>query len=216
MSRPHVYEHANPLFVHAVRQHGNAPTVLDVGCWNGALGRELIQSCGAVVDGIERDAMQAEYALSAGYRRVEVIDLNEPLDYLVPQGYDFILFGDILEHLLQPKDVLATISRRGKPEARILVSLPNIAFITNRLSHLLGKWDYKDYGILDRTHLRFFTKRTMLALLEEAGLRVLRVDGYVGLHRHPWFIREPLRMLGRVWPSLFAIQIVLEAEILPQ
>ncbi|TLX20896.1 class I SAM-dependent methyltransferase [Thermomonas fusca] len=214
VSKPHVYEHANPLFVRAVSRHSKVPVILDVGCWNGTLGRELIRSCGAVVDGIERDAMQAEQALGTGYRRVEIVDLNEPLDDSACQEYDFILFGDILEHLLQPKDVLAAISRRGKPEARILVSLPNIAFIANRLSHLLGNWDYKDYGILDRTHLRFFTKRTMVALLEGAGLRVVRVDGYVGLHRYPWFIREPLRMLGRTWPSLFAIQIVLEAELM--
>jgi hypothetical protein len=52
----------------------------------------------------------------------------------------------------------------------------------------------------------------MVALLESSGLRVTRVEGYVGLHRHPWFVREPLRFLGRVWPSLFAIQIVLTAE----
>jgi len=51
----------------------------------------------------------------------------------------------------------------------------------------------------------------MVQLVESAGLRVVRIDGYVGLHKHPWFVREPLRWLGRAWPSLFAIQIVLEA-----
>ncbi len=209
---PHVYEHANPLFVRAVLRHGKAPVVLDVGCWNGVLGRKLIRSCGAIVDGMERDPGRADEARAAGYRRVDVIDLNGPLTDAGNRDYDFILFGDILEHLLRPEEVLAELSRRIKPGGRILVSLPNIAFIVNRLTHLLGRWDYQDYGILDRTHLRFFTKRTMLELLGSADLRVVRVDGYVGLHRHPWMVREPLRLLGRLWPSLFAVQIVLEAE----
>jgi 2-polyprenyl-3-methyl-5-hydroxy-6-metoxy-1,4-benzoquinol methylase len=145
-------------------------------------------------------------------RRVDVADLDGALPPADGAQYDILLFGDVLEHLVHPERVLATLLPRLKPGGRVLVSLPNIAFVVNRLTHLLGRWDYRDYGILDRTHLRFFTRRTMVALLESSGLRVTRVEGYVGLHRHPWFVREPLRFLGRVWPSLFAIQIVLTAE----
>lgn len=207
-----VYAHANPVFVRAVGAQGGAPLVLDVGCWNGTLGRTLIRECGAVVDGIERDAEQAATALNNGYRAVEVIDLDRELPAESDRRYDFILFGDVLEHLVHPDAVLAAISRRLKPGGRVLVSLPNIAFAGNRVSHLLGRWDYRDYGILDRTHLRFFTKRTMIELVQGAGLRVTRSEGYVGLHDYPWIVREPLRWLGRLWPSLFAIQIVLDAE----
>lgn len=208
-----VYAHANPMFVRAVAAHGRAPVVLDIGCWNGTLGRVLIRDCGATVDGIERDPAQAAQARAQGYRRVDVADLDR--DTLPPADgapYDFLLFGDVLEHLVQPERVLAGLVPRLKPGGRVLVSLPNIAFAANRLTHLLGRWDYKDYGILDRTHLRFFTKKTMAAFVESAGLRVTQVEGYVGLHQYPWIVREPLRFLGRVWPSLFAIQIVLTAE----
>lgn len=214
---PDVYSHANPVFVRAVAAHGDAPTVLDVGCWNGTLGHALVCECGAIVDGIERDAEQAATARASGYRVVDVADLDHAdLDRALPdtgnRTYDFILFGDVLEHLVHPEAVLAALSRRLRPDGRVLVSLPNIAFAANRLSHLLGYWDYKDYGILDRTHLHFFTKRTMRQLVEGAGLRVTHVEGYVGLHHYPWIVREPLRLLGRIWPSLFAIQIVLRAE----
>ncbi|MBF6025870.1 class I SAM-dependent methyltransferase [Lysobacter niastensis] len=206
-----VYAHANPVFVRAVRAHPGRAEVLDVGCWNGTLGRMLVQESQAIVDGIERDAVQAEHARAAGYRRVDVADLDRGVPPADGRSYDFLLFGDVLEHLVHPERVLGDLVPRLKPGGRALLSLPNIAFAANRLTHLLGRWDYKDYGILDRTHLRFFTKDAMVALAEGAGLRVVRIDGYVGLHRYPALIREPLRWLGRTWPSLFAIQIVLEA-----
>lgn len=208
---PDVYSHANPIFVREVASHGSMPIVLDVGCWNGTLGRTLIRECGAIVDGIERDADQAATARAIGYRVVDIADLDSKIPEAGERSYDFILFGDVLEHLVHPSTVLANISRRLKPGGRVLVSLPNIAFVGNRLSHLLGRWDYSDYGILDRTHLRFFTKQTMIQLVEGVGLCVTHVDGYVGLHKHPWIVREPLRFLGSLWPSMFAIQIVLNA-----
>jgi 2-polyprenyl-3-methyl-5-hydroxy-6-metoxy-1,4-benzoquinol methylase len=207
-----VYSHANPLFVREIAALGGRAFVLDVGCWNGTLGRLLIREYGAIVDGIEQDAEQAATARAYGYRVVDVADLNLGIPDLGDRTYDFILFGDVLEHLVHPDVVLTAISSRLNCEGRVLISLPNIAFAGNRLSHLFGRWDYRDYGILDRTHLRFFTKRTMIKLVEGAGLRVTSVNGYVGLHKYPWIVREPLRLLGRVWPKLFAIQIVIGAE----
>lgn len=210
----HVYEHANPWFIRAVALRREPAIVLDVGCWNGTLGRRLIESCNAIVDGIERDPSQAEEARKKGYRRVDVLDLNAPLPNEKNHSYDFVLFGDVIEHLLYPDKVLSELSKRVKLGGRVLISIPNIAFVANRLSHLCGKWDYEDYGILDRTHLHFFTKRTMLKLLEGANLRIVRVNGYVGLHQYPWIVREPLRLFARLWPSMFAIQIVFEAELI--
>lgn len=206
-----VYAHANPFFVQAVRAYTGQAEVLDVGCWNGTLGRVLMRDGNVVIDGIERDAEQANAALAAGYRHVDITDLDRGVPAANGCTYDFLLFGDVLEHLVRPECVLAELVTRLRPGGRAILSLPNIAFVGNRLTHLLGRWDYKDYGILDRTHLRFFTRGSMVALAEGAGLRVLRIDGYVGLREHPWIVREPLRWLGRIWPSLFAIQIVLEA-----
>lgn len=206
-----VYAHANPVFVRVVRAHGGRPEVLDVGCWNGTLGRTLVRDANAIVDGIERDKEQAQHARDNGYRRVDVADLDRGVPPAEGRTYDFVVFGDVLEHLVHPEQVLNALTSRLKPGGRVIVSLPNVAFVANRLTHLLGRWDYKDYGILDRTHLRFFTKRSMVSLIEGAGLSVVRIDGYVGLYKYPWLVREPLRWLGRTWPSLFAIQIVLEA-----
>lgn len=209
--RKDVYAHANPIFLRAVTQRGGVPVVLDVGCWNGSFGRLLLRNCDAIVDGIECDADQAAIAQAAGYREVEIIDLNGPIPKAAGVRYDFILFGDVLEHLVHPEVALSALIRRLAPGGRILLSMPNIAFVGNRVSHLLGQWNYRNYGILDRTHLRFFTRRTMIDLVENAGLAVQRVEGYVGLHDYPWFLREPFRFLGRVWPSMFAVQIVIDA-----
>lgn len=207
-----VYAHANPVFVREVAQLEGVPVVLDVGCWNGTLGKVLMRECRAVVDGIEREPTQAQRARDNGYRHVLLADLDADLPASAIGVYDVLLFGDVLEHLVHPERVLAAMLPSLKPGGRVLASLPNIAFAVNRVTHLLGRWDYKDYGILDRTHLRFYTKRTMIALFEEAGLRVSRVEGYVGLHQYPWVVRAPLRALGHLWPSLFAIQIVLVGE----
>jgi SAM-dependent methyltransferase len=208
---PDHYAHANPHFVEAVARHDRGPLVLDVGCWNGTLGRVLIERCGAIVDGVERDAGQATIARAAGYRTVHVLDLNQgSLDEL-PGGYDFILCGDVLEHLIDPARVLARLTPHLAAAGVVLVSLPNIAFLAYRLSHLLGRWNYADHGIMDRTHLRFFTLDTMRGLMQDAGLDVEWTRGYVGLNNYPAIVRIPLRWLGKVWPSMFAIQIVMGA-----
>lgn len=204
------YDHANAIFADALKADGRSGlAVLDVGCWNGALGRKLKAQLNVVIDGIERDASQAASARENGYRNVHVLDLNRQSIKVVNCRYDYVLFGDVLEHLLEPDAVLRESRTLLAEGGKTLVSMPNIAFLGCRLSHLLGKWDYADYGILDRTHLRFYTRGTMLALMEDCGFRVEWLHGYVGLSGYPWYVRRPLRWLGRVWPTLFAIQIVL-------
>jgi 2-polyprenyl-3-methyl-5-hydroxy-6-metoxy-1,4-benzoquinol methylase len=203
------YTHANPFFVKAVRESPTAkPVILDVGCWNGTLGRALASTRDLIVDGIERNSDQAEHARRAGYRTVHLLDLNRDTIRAAGDRYDFILFGDVLEHLLDPSEVLRASRDLIAPGGKVMVSLPNIAFLTSRLNLLLGRWNYAEYGIMDRTHLKFFTRRTMIQMLQEAGYRVEWSRGYVGLSGYPWIVREPLRWLGSAWPSMFAIQLV--------
>ena len=174
-----VYAHAKPGCVRALREGV---------CWNGTLGRTLVRDANAVVDGIERDAVQAQHARDKGCRHVDVADLDLAVPPADGRTCDFLLFGDVLEHLVYRDQLLDGLTPRLKPGGRAILSLPDVANAATRLTHLLGSWGYKDYGILGHTHPRFFT-----------------------LHKCPRLIREPLRWLGRAWPSLFAIQIVLEA-----
>lgn len=203
------YTHANPFFVEAIRAAWRPGlSVLDVGCWNGALGRALADLQDLVIDGIERDSGQAELARYSGYRTVHCMDLDRDRLDMIGGRYDFVLFGDVLEHLLDSSATLRAARELLAPKGHVLVSVPNVAFAICRLQHLLGRWDYVDYGILDRTHLRFFTRRTLIKMLIECGYELEWCKGYVGLSSYRWLVREPLRWLGKVWPSLFAIQLV--------
>src|SRR5205823_7166679 len=87
-------------------------------------------------------------------------------------GFDAIVCADVLEHLRDPAAALAAVRHALAPDGEVVISIPNVAHLWVRLSLLAGRFDYAERGILDRTHLRFFTRRTLLALLARAGLAV--------------------------------------------
>ena len=100
-----------------------------------------------------------------------VADLDQAAPRL--QGtFDAIVYGDVLEHLNDPLPILVGLNLALAVGGRVIVSVPNVAHLWVRLSLLLGRWDYADRGILDRTHLRFFTRRSFAAFLRDAGLSV--------------------------------------------
>jgi 2-polyprenyl-3-methyl-5-hydroxy-6-metoxy-1,4-benzoquinol methylase len=150
---------------------GRGRRLLDVGAADGLLSRHLTQR-GWKVTGIEADAALAA-AGSAHCERMLVADLNRgvpPLD----GEFDAIVCGDVLEHLADPATALAALLGSLAPGGEIVVSVPNVAHLWIRLSLVAGRFDYAERGILDRTHLRFFTERTLDALLRGAGLTVER------------------------------------------
>jgi SAM-dependent methyltransferase len=94
---------------------------------------------------------------------------------LFKNRFDVIIYADVLEHLKNPKDVLVSLNQNLAPNGIVIISLPNIANFYCRIQLLLGRFNYQDRGIFDRTHLRFFTRKTFRAFLEEAGLEVLEL-----------------------------------------
>ncbi len=89
---------------------------------------------------------------------------------------DTILCLDVLEHLVNPAALLAEAHKALRPGGRLVASIPNVRHHSVVWPLLLGRWDYADSGVLDRTHLRFFVRKTAAALLEEAGFTILRVE----------------------------------------
>ncbi len=83
---------------------------------------------------------------------------------------------DVLEHLPDPERALAAARRLLRPGGRLFVSVPNVANLTVRLSLLFGRFEYGDRGIMDRTHLRFFTRKSALRMVRGAGFEVLRKE----------------------------------------
>lgn len=166
---------ADPYSSHSVilgwLGEGRGRRLLDVGAADGLLSRHLTAS-GWKVTGIEADPTMAA-AGAAHCERMLVADLNRGVPALDGQ-FDAIVCGDVLEHLADPLRALRPLLGSLAGGGRVVVSVPNVAHLWVRLSLLAGRFDYADRGILDRTHLRFFTRRTLDAFIAEAGLRVLR------------------------------------------
>lgn len=195
--------------------------VLDVGCASGYLGGPLTES-GCTVVGFERDPRAA--AIARGRCACVVIgDFASEADRAVlPRDFDFVLMGDVLEHLADPWAALRAVHDLLAPGGRALVSLPNVAAWPVRLALLRGRFEYVEFGILDRTHLRFFTRESAHALARDAGFMVEH-EHLVHLEREPGLLRRALprlthvvdRGLVRASPGLFAQQFVLRLRPLP-
>lgn len=192
-------------------------TVLDVGCARGYLGCYLRQHKQARVWGIEPYAQAAADALaSGGYEQVVVAPVESALvsPELAGKQFDVILLADVLEHLSSPDMVLNTLTTYTGSNGMIVVSLPNVAHYSVRLSLLFGKWTMRDSGIMDRTHLHFYTQKTMRNLLEQHGWSIDRMQPRGDIER--WFERLGFGWLGRVilswFPGWWAVQFVLVAR----
>jgi len=166
------------------REAPAARSVLDVGCGRGRLGG-AIRKLGFGVTGIERhgDALQMARQRLDEVLAADLADEEAVAAALGGRRFDVMLFADVLEHVADPLRVLRRYRRFLAPGGRVVISLPNIASWDRRLALLVGRFDYADSGVMDRTHLRFFTFRTAQILVREAGLAVLAVDHAPGIVR---------------------------------
>lgn len=151
--------------------------ILDLGCGSGALGAFLAEHKQCVCDGVTLSQEEARHA-APFYRHVHVADLEDcDLDQLFGEArYDYIVCADVLEHLRQPERVLAACRKRLTPEGRLLISVPNAGYSGLVAELLHGEFRYREEGLLDRTHLRFFTRRSLSRFLAEQGWQVDDID----------------------------------------
>ena len=210
--------------------------VLDVGC-GFATTSQHIQKLGNRVSGVESNSDAIRVART---RIAEVIeaDLQE---FATDRKFDAIIFADVLEHLPWPVGVLRRYTSMLKDGGSVIVSLPNVGLWSVRLGLLFGRFHYDDTGVLDRTHLRFFTRANALEMLRAANLEVVRRTYNPGLARplvplakkmlggrdggDPSAILEskpyrtylktvyPIeRAVARLWPGMLAFQMIFEAQ----
>lgn len=151
--------------------------ILDLGCGSGALGAFLAEHKQCVCDGVTLSQEEARHA-APFYRHVLVADLEDcDLDQLFGDArYDYIVCADVLEHLRQPERILAACRKRLTPEGRLLISVPNAGYSGLVAELLHGEFRYREEGLLDRTHLRFFTRRSLSRFLAEQGWQVDDID----------------------------------------
>jgi SAM-dependent methyltransferase len=213
--------------------------VLDVGC-GFATTSQYIQELGNRVTGIESSTEAVAVARSRIGAVMEA-DLQQ-CDLAGLPRFDVIIFADVLEHLAWPIGVLRRYLPLLRDGGSVIVSLPNVGLWSVRLGLLFGRFHYDDTGVLDRTHLRFFTRRSALELLRAAGLKPVRRMYNPGLARpfvplakrliggggdahDPSAILESTpyklylqtvypaeRWIARLWPGMLAFQMIFEAR----
>ena len=217
----HYRTHRDPKSSHQqiariVRRLGATP-VLDVGAAQGIIG-QLVGGAGLVLDAVEPNAGWAERARPF-YRTVHASTIEDAP--LAPGSYRVVVCGDVLEHTVDPVAVLGELRRVATPDAVFVISLPHVAHLAVRLLLLLGRFPKMERGILDRTHLHFFTRDTAEDLLRAGGLRVARAYPTGIPLDELWPGGEgsaPYRLLQRIqWaalrlaPRLFAFQWIFVA-----
>jgi 2-polyprenyl-3-methyl-5-hydroxy-6-metoxy-1,4-benzoquinol methylase len=188
---------------------GTRLRVLDVGAATGYIGEAIREGRLAELAGVETDE-QARAAL-----RYDAV--FKTLDE-AGTGYDLGLLLDVIEHTSDPRATLVATASRLRPGGTLLVSVPNVAHWSVRFALLFGRFEYKSSGILDRTHLHFFTRRSFLRTLREAGLEIEGESFAIAPVELvlPWIVKVPgwglFRALRRgfawLWPGLLAFQLL--------
>jgi len=190
--------------------------LLDAGAAGGHLGRAVRPRC-SYLAGVEPDPDLPDGARE-GYDEWRATDLAACGSWSEP--FDVVVFADVLEHVARPEEVLARARGWLRDGGRLFVSLPNVANVTVRGALLLGRFSYAERGILDRTHLRFYTRKTARRLIEDSGFVVRSVVATAMPYELAFpsargaaraLMRSFATASARLWPTLFGYQFVFEA-----
>jgi 2-polyprenyl-3-methyl-5-hydroxy-6-metoxy-1,4-benzoquinol methylase len=193
--------------------------VLDVGAASGTLARMCVGS-GYVMRGIEPNANWLGSSRNL-YSEVYEASLEQTPDAYL-EGHDAVVCGDVIEHLVEPEKQLQRLVMLQPDHCMFIISVPNIANLWVRLNLLFGRFEYADKGILDRTHLHFYTRKSFLSLLQGAGLEVkkLKVTPIPLDLAAPTMFQNQLgsgvialfARLAQWWPTMLAYQFVVKAH----
>jgi glycosyltransferase involved in cell wall biosynthesis len=188
--------------------------ILDLGCSSGLLS-ERLRKMGHHITGVDVNEFD-------GVReRTDVFvqaDLNEGIPAKVGSGFNVVLLADVLEHVMNPGNLMNQVRETLAPSGTALLCVPNIAHWYPRFRSTLGVFDYDQRGILDSTHLRFFTRRSLIKLLKRSGFAIRRIEP-IGLPFDALGVEgtraKTIRLLDRffsnLWPTMFSYQFIVEA-----
>ncbi len=193
--------------------------ILDLGCSSGLLA-ERLRAMGHHVTGVDVAELDGVGERTSAFYKA---DLNEGIPPEVGSDFDLVLAADVLEHLADPGALMAQIRNVLSPEGTAIFCVPNIAHWYPRFRVTLGMFDYDQRGILDATHLRFFTRRSIKKLVERQGFTIRRMEP-VGLPLDALGVDSGTSKLVRLadhfllglWPTLFGYQFIIEAAPTPQ
>ncbi|HXE53122.1 MAG TPA: class I SAM-dependent methyltransferase [Tepidisphaeraceae bacterium] len=220
---PHYRLHRDPRSSHqqiaTLVESLKLSPILDVGAAQGMLG-ERLQNTGLVADAVEASVDWANLARPFYRNTWASIVEDAPLP---DHEYRLVVCADVLEHTPDPLAVLKRLRQAATDDATFIISLPNVAHLAVRLMLLFGYFPKMERGILDRTHLQFFTKDTARDLLAEAGLRIesVRATGVPldevwknGEGKLPFRVAQKMQHVALdVAPRLFGMQWVMVARV---
>lgn len=201
------------------RMVGDSRRVLEIGCGYGVISRQLAEAQHCTVVGVEYDPDSAEHA-RPWLQQLVVGDLEQP-DWCkeISGKFDVVLAADVLEHLREPRKLLIQLRSMLHDEGELLVSIPNIGHAGPIAELLDGRFTYRPTGLLDETHLRFFTWRSFEALLNECGFEVsarktVNSPAAIGQFAESWSRLAPvLKAILSGHPTAKVFQYVLSARV---
>lgn len=185
--------------------------VLDIGCGSGKLANILTIWKKCRVYCIDKDPIISSFARGKCLDVLNVDIENTQLPY--EKGYfDRIIIGNVLEHMIEPEQVLMLLKKYLKKDGLLIYSVPNIVNWHSRMMIFLGKFDYEDGTVFERSHLRFFTLRSAIGLAIDSGYSIIWLDVTPSIY----FYKEKLNFLwywiAKAWKNLFSDEFIIIAK----
>jgi 2-polyprenyl-3-methyl-5-hydroxy-6-metoxy-1,4-benzoquinol methylase len=198
----------------------SAKKVLDVGCSTGALGADIKEKTGAKVYGIELSREMGGVAST----RIDKVFIGDASELIIKNlidldlRFDTVIFSDILEHLIDPWQVVSKINNYLEPDGIIIASIPNIRFYNSIFNLVVkGYWPYRNRGIHDKSHLRFFTLKNINDLFFKSGFKIKKINTNYRIIEKPHFLNRFAKFISipGIKPFL-AYQYIVCAERIPE
>lgn len=193
--------------------------VLEIGCATGYFSKELVKR-NCEVWGVEIDKKAAKIA-KRYLKEIFIGDVDDIGESTFRKNFfDYILLQDVLEHIVYPEKVMRKIKPYLKNGGKIIISTPNFSHISILLSLFTGDFYYNDKGLMDKTHVHFFTEKSLKKMLQEEGFKITKIDYSADFGQIP-FLGRYLRYLPKIFQykitrtfnKFLAVQIILVLEI---
>lgn len=191
----------SPTQQEIIRVVGNGKTILEIGSSTGYMTSAFLEN-GCTVDVVEIDQKAARKIPHQARKVLNYSIENSKIEEYLSSDYDFIIMADVLEHLVNPHEVLRRLFKLARPQTKLLVSVPNVAsWAMRKKLFFKGDFEYQDSGILDKTHLHFYTVATLPKILRESGWQTEQLIGTI--KRAPGdMILQKIWLLGFLYHKL--------------
>lgn len=187
--------------------------VLEIGCGQGNFGKGLKLKYQCSVTGIEINEDQAKVA-AKNLDKVYASSVEEAIYKLRDKQFDLIVANDVLEHLQDPYEVIKKLSKKLARNGRIISSIPNVRNFHVVYALLRNKeWKYTESGILDFTHLRFFTCKSIIEMYESNGYKIVKQQGINKDNNLPWWFKMVRFIFNSRFEDMSYLQFVTVAEL---